>query len=690
MKCILCNRRKPSRRCPAKDVPVCSRCCGSKRRKEIECPQECNYLSTYQEVSTAQKKEERLDSDAREDYRKGMRLYLERDYESAIRVFDGILARYPRHVPSIVEKANCLLQDHRVEDAIELFDIALETDPDSIEAMRGKALCLYVLDDIEDALDVLDDAIYRTPKDCGLLTLKADCLLDIDLPYEAKIAIEDVLKRERENDHALEILARAQFALGEFEEAARNLKRAIKISPDDTRYEFLSEIYFVLGRPEDGFNALDNIDYMKGADGRVSWLDKGKYCHESGFEDYAILCCDRAIERGEDAARCNVLKARISLLENDDSKAGELIDAAINIDPDCIDAVRLKMIQYYTDNEWENALEWAEKVIELNPEDVGARFFKAKILKHLDRRDEFHEMLRETRERVMDFDTFGKYGIDLYNMGEYREAVWFLEEALDLREDESLRDALTSCYSLLKDIEGMGACIRAAEDAHPDAEWLNIAKAVLGFYRDDMALFKKSVEQIKWEDTIPGLSVELLIPDMDGVLDFLDTAARCFPDNPYIIAKKAVVRIDMGDIGDVEESIALLDRAISLKKSALFYIYKLKAQIRMNSLEDALETAAECSDRQIIPVLKGIVFKKMGREEDAREAYDEYINARVDAEDAGGDTAGDDLPEIDPEIDKAVIENLTKALRGRMIMVIEELVMDGGGDYGGDGEDGDV
>ena len=43
--CPLCRSRKPKRLCPAKGEAICPACCGSKRRVEIDCPDDCVYLT---------------------------------------------------------------------------------------------------------------------------------------------------------------------------------------------------------------------------------------------------------------------------------------------------------------------------------------------------------------------------------------------------------------------------------------------------------------------------------------------------------------------------------------------------------------------------------------------------------------------------------------------------------------------
>jgi hypothetical protein len=45
MKCPLCGRRKARRDCPALRQSICSVCCGTKRLKEIACPESCVHLS---------------------------------------------------------------------------------------------------------------------------------------------------------------------------------------------------------------------------------------------------------------------------------------------------------------------------------------------------------------------------------------------------------------------------------------------------------------------------------------------------------------------------------------------------------------------------------------------------------------------------------------------------------------------
>ena len=48
MTCPLCRNRRGKRLCPAKGESICSQCCGTKRRIEIDCPPGCAFLDGAQ------------------------------------------------------------------------------------------------------------------------------------------------------------------------------------------------------------------------------------------------------------------------------------------------------------------------------------------------------------------------------------------------------------------------------------------------------------------------------------------------------------------------------------------------------------------------------------------------------------------------------------------------------------------
>src|SRR5882672_10907660 len=53
MSCPLCGTRKKRRACPALHQTICAVCCGTKRLVEIQCPEDCVYLTSAREHPAA-------------------------------------------------------------------------------------------------------------------------------------------------------------------------------------------------------------------------------------------------------------------------------------------------------------------------------------------------------------------------------------------------------------------------------------------------------------------------------------------------------------------------------------------------------------------------------------------------------------------------------------------------------------
>ncbi len=75
MKCIVCNKRKGKRYCPAKRSDICPRCCGEKRGIEIDCPLDCQYFVEGQKNFSKRVAKERVKKEGAKVYVKKAELY---------------------------------------------------------------------------------------------------------------------------------------------------------------------------------------------------------------------------------------------------------------------------------------------------------------------------------------------------------------------------------------------------------------------------------------------------------------------------------------------------------------------------------------------------------------------------------------------------------------------------------------
>lgn len=75
MKCVLCEKRKPKRYCPAKKTTICTVCCGEKRGVEINCPLDCPFYVEGQKHHQQKMMHQRIKKEGAKSYVRRAELY---------------------------------------------------------------------------------------------------------------------------------------------------------------------------------------------------------------------------------------------------------------------------------------------------------------------------------------------------------------------------------------------------------------------------------------------------------------------------------------------------------------------------------------------------------------------------------------------------------------------------------------
>jgi hypothetical protein len=124
MKCVLCDKRKAKRPCPAKGALICAQCCGEKRVLQMDCPETCTYLRAGRERESEDYRRhlQRMDP---ADQEKSRRILQE--YQDVIAHLEYALARQRLLVRDltdrdVVEAAGVLLATYRTEDKGILYE----------------------------------------------------------------------------------------------------------------------------------------------------------------------------------------------------------------------------------------------------------------------------------------------------------------------------------------------------------------------------------------------------------------------------------------------------------------------------------------------------------------------------------------------------------------------------------------
>jgi hypothetical protein len=113
MKCVLCERKKAKRFCPAKNLQICALCCGTKRILEIDCPETCGYLSAgrKRETEDYQKRLQKMDFSKQAKCRKALSQY------------QDVIA----HLEYAISRERLLSRDLKDKDVARAVDVLLDT-----------------------------------------------------------------------------------------------------------------------------------------------------------------------------------------------------------------------------------------------------------------------------------------------------------------------------------------------------------------------------------------------------------------------------------------------------------------------------------------------------------------------------------------------------------------------------------
>ncbi len=200
MKCILCERRKSKRFCPAKDAQICPQCCGEKRVLEIHCPESCSYLKVGRNHEATEYARHIHSLDAR---------HAERN-ERVLGQFQGVVSHLEYVIgrerlqsrdmtdQAVAEAAGLLLDTYRTEDKGILYERT--SDDLVVEPLRRQLR------------EVIQSYRGSRPEDGGGIVDPRQQRLPLRAAIECLEFIRDVVASHRENRAAptsyVDLLAR--------------------------------------------------------------------------------------------------------------------------------------------------------------------------------------------------------------------------------------------------------------------------------------------------------------------------------------------------------------------------------------------------------------------------------------------------------------------------------------------------
>jgi tetratricopeptide (TPR) repeat protein len=141
-------------------------------------------------------------------YKKGWALYLQGEYEEAIKCYDKALKIEPKNFITLNNKGLTLYVQGEYEEAIKCYDKALKIEPASSFVLYNKGMALYGQGEYEEAIKCYNKALKIEP-DSSLVLYNKGLALYGQVEYEEAIKCYDkALKIEPDNINILNRLKR--------------------------------------------------------------------------------------------------------------------------------------------------------------------------------------------------------------------------------------------------------------------------------------------------------------------------------------------------------------------------------------------------------------------------------------------------------------------------------------------------
>src|SRR5258708_38794973 len=178
-----------------------------------------------------------------DNYEEANRLFQKQQFAAAAEALDRALKENPKYTPAWTLRGKIAMAFNRVDVAREAFLKAVRLDPASAQARFMLGFFYYVDNDFGKAVPELKEAARLNPKDPRALLYLAMSAEGLARPeaaveiYRKTIELETAGGKPNPEPHTA--YGRLLFALGRYEESAREAARVLQLDPEsrDGHYE---------------------------------------------------------------------------------------------------------------------------------------------------------------------------------------------------------------------------------------------------------------------------------------------------------------------------------------------------------------------------------------------------------------------------------------------------------------------
>ena len=383
--------------------------------------------------------------------RNALELYTQDRFLDAAECLDTLLSEFPEEHGARTFKAWCLMDagDHGA--AYHTFMENKELDSENPRLWHGLSQTLKVMGFMIGALPSIEKAIALTPDVAEFHHEKATILYLMDDMDRSLVSLEDAIALLPGHPEAWALKGRILSIMGREDEALEAFMNAKELNPDDPMIPLgISSILIGLDREDDALRMMDEAIGVA-VNPRGFIFHKAERLKDMGRHEEAIAAYHAGINLDIDID--TPLKKAM------DEAAYRHIGSVLSGIGICLS---------YLERHGES-LAYLDKVLELDPQDANAWFWKGTALDTLGRYEDAILAYDKVNELDPDPDAYTLKGNMLKGMGRYEEAILAYDGAVDMEPDR------------YDDIDRKAECLEAL-GRHKEAE--SYYRKVLEINRD--------------------------------------------------------------------------------------------------------------------------------------------------------------------------------------------------------------
>jgi predicted Zn finger-like uncharacterized protein len=526
------------------------------------------------------------------------------------------------------------------ENASEAFKKAYEINPDDITPLYEAVKILISKYKFEEARTLLTE---KVSKKAGLSPefyyLMGRCDFEQRRFFSAVENFKKAVALKRDEEYLL-YLAEAYFAGDELNLAEETVREVLTKSPDNIRARIiLTKILTEKGEIVEGEKIADKMitDFPGNAGGYFAkaWVLKKlkKYEEAEAYINKAL-----SIESNPTYA---ILASELNMLMKRYDNAIKFASIALGINPQDPKGYILRGNAYEAKGDLEKAVSEFTKALSFNPSDVETSIHVVEILIVLKRYDEALNIAQKTIEiSPNDYRLFFHIGRSYYFKKEVEKSAIYMARVIDLKPDFAGAHYFLGLIYLDRGVfnKAEEELYYAVKYEEKNPLYLYALSKVLFLERKAFDALEKVEKALEFS---PGYTDAWVLKGRIKIyLGAYSEARECFKKAIELDRKIVDGWIGLSEVaraeGDKKMAYYYLDTAEKITRAPSLFIAKGKLLLDDGNLKTALEyfeRAIEASPSEPIPYFyAGLIYKKMGFKEKAREMFEKAVNNGLSGE----------------------------------------------------------